>query len=238
MRFLTRFSLRNPVVIVILTILLAIGGALSAASLNEELFPNITLPVITVITGYPGAAPGAVASDVSDPLEKALRSVAGVKNVTSTSVQNLSEISLELHSSANINTVQQNVQQTVNQVQLPTSALRPSIQQFSFNAQPVIYFTISSKQASPTALRNIVNQTIVPNLASISGVGSVQTAGAQPDEVQIQVNAAKLAAYHLTLPQVLQDLQSDNFASSSGFCADLGCVNCFASASSAPNSCP
>lgn len=212
MRFLTRFSLRNPVVIVILTILLAIGGALSAASLNEELFPNITLPVITVITGYPGAAPGAVASDVSDPLEKALRSVAGVKNVTSTSVQNLSEISLELHSSANINTVQQNVQQTVNQVQLPTSALRPSIQQFSFNAQPVIYFTISSKQASPTALRNIVNQTIVPNLASISGVGSVQTAGAQPDEVQIQVNAAKLAAYHLTLPQVLQDLQSDNIS--------------------------
>ncbi len=212
MRFLSRFSLRNPVVIIILTVLLAIGGALSASSLNEELFPNISLPVITVITGYPGAAPNAVASDVSDPLEKALRSVAGVKNVTSTSVQNVSEISLELHSSASITTVEQNVQQTVNQVQLPTSALRPNIQQFSFNAQPVIYFTITSKYASPTALRNLVNQTIVPGIESISGVGSVQTAGAEPDQVQIQVDAAKLATYHLTLAQVLQNLQSDNLS--------------------------
>ncbi|WP_054967209.1 efflux RND transporter permease subunit [Alicyclobacillus ferrooxydans] len=210
MGWFTRFSLRNPVVVFLLALLVCVGGILSAFSLKEELMPNIAFPVIAVVTPYPGASPQAVATDVSDPLENALRNVSGVQTVTSTSVQNVSEITLELSMSADLNSVQQKVEQVVAGVSLPQSAMKPTVQNFSFNSSPVVNFTVASKTASNNELRTIVNQTIVPALQGVAGVGQVQTGGASEPRVNIQFNPAQLTAHNLTMQQVIQDLQADN----------------------------
>lgn len=225
MHVLTRFSLKNPVVVAILVALVAVGGILSALGLKEELMPNIALPVIAVVTPYPGASPSEVASNVTTPLENALDGISGVKTVTSTSVENVSEISLELNMNADLNTVEQKVQQTVNQVILPQSALRPTVQKFSFDASPVVYFTVSGSQVSEAQLRDTVNHTLIPALQGVAGVASVQASGAEPDVVSIQFDASKLRHYGLSMQQVVQDVQADDSSIPSGTATVGGIVH-------------
>ncbi len=210
MRFFTRFALKNPVAIWIIAILLILGGIFSATQLQEELMPSISIPVLAVITTYPGASPEAVAKDVTDPLEKALRGVQNVSDVISSSVQNVSEIQLQLSMSASTNKVAQDVQNTINQVVLPSTATKPSVQQFSFSSSPILYFTVSSQSATPAELRTTVNNTIVPALQGISGVANVQTDGAAPEQVQIIFHPSALQKHNLTEATVLQYLQADN----------------------------
>ncbi|MCL6626655.1 MAG: efflux RND transporter permease subunit, partial [Alicyclobacillus shizuokensis] len=212
MRFLTRFSLQNPIVIAILVVLVTIGGVLSGRQLQEELMPDISLPVVSVVTSYPGAAPEQVASDVTEPLEKALKGLPGVQNVLSTSVANVSEIQVQLDMDANIQDAEQKIQAALNKVQLPAGADQPSVQDFSFDSSPVLYLTVSAGQDSARQLRDVVNNTIVPALTGVSGVASVSTAGAAPDQVVMTFDPDKLKKYNLTLDQVLQDLQADDTA--------------------------
>lgn len=210
MRFFTHFSLRNPVAVVILVLLIAVGGILSSLQLKEELMPNISVPIVSVVTTYPGATPQQVATDITAPLEKALNGAKDVQDVTSTSLANVSQIELQLSMSADINTVEQNVTQLVNQVVLPSSAGKPSVQSFSFSNQPILEFTVASAKASSDQLKNTVNNTVLPALQGIAGVATVKADGADPSVVNIQFNQAQLNHYHLSLQQVLQDLQSDN----------------------------
>ncbi|CAM3689530.1 efflux RND transporter permease subunit [Alicyclobacillus pomorum] len=210
MRFLTRFSLRNPVAIVILVLLVAIGGILSSFGLKEELMPDMSIPIISIMTTYPGASPSQVATDVTTPIEKALNGAQHVQTITSTSVANVSQIELQLDMNADLNAVEQNVEQLLNQVQLPTTAGKPTVRSFSFSNTPVLAFTVASSKLSSEQLKNVVNNTVIPSLQGVSGVATVSAAGADPDNVVIQFDPAKLSQHNLTLQQVLQDLQSDN----------------------------
>lgn len=216
MRFLTRFSMRNPVVIFILTALVIVGGVLSSLSLKEELMPNISFPIIGILTTYQGASPSVVASDVTQPLEKAVQSLSGVQDVESNSVQNVSEIEVQLTLSADLNSVLQKVQQAVSQVQLPSTASTPQVQQYSFNSQPIVYYTIASNRLPFATLKSVVQNTVVPALQGVPGVGSVSTTGAAPDQVVIQFHTNELEQHNLTAQDVLQDLEADNISTPLG----------------------
>ncbi|MCL6631360.1 MAG: efflux RND transporter permease subunit [Alicyclobacillus herbarius] len=210
MRFLTRFALNNPVVIAILVVLIAIGGILSGRQLQEELMPDISLPMLSVVTSYPGAGPEQVANDVTEPLEKAVKGLAGVDTVLSTSIANVSEVEIQLTMDANVNDVQQKVQAAVNQVKLPDGAGQPSVQDFSFDSSPILYLTVSGSHISPNKLKDVVNNTVVPALEGVSGVAKVSTAGAAADQVVMNFHPKQLKKYNLTLDEVLQDLQADD----------------------------
>jgi multidrug efflux pump subunit AcrB len=210
MHFLTKFSLRNPVAIVILVLLIAIGGLLSAFGLQEDLMPNMSVPVISIMTTYPGTSPSQVATDVTKPIEKALNGAQDVQTITSTSVANVSQIELQLNMNADLKSDIQNVEQIVNQVQLPSTAAKPNVRSFSFSNTPVLTFTVASNKLSSEDLKNVVNNTVVSSLQGVAGVATVSAAGADADNVMIQFDPAKLSQYNLTLQQVLQDLQGDN----------------------------
>ncbi|MBX6353111.1 MAG: efflux RND transporter permease subunit [Thermoflavifilum sp.] len=210
LRWLTRFSLRNPLVIIILSILVLIGGVISALGLHEELMPDVDFPVIAVVVPYPGASPDQVASQVSEPLERALQGVADVKNVTSVSTANVAEIEIEFNLNADLNAAQQKVQDIVNQAHLPSGTLKPTVQKFSFNSAPVVYLTVASSNGDLQKLRTTVQNTIVPALEGVPGVASVQLGGAAPDQVQIRFDPAKLRDHHLTFAQAVQELQAAN----------------------------
>src|SRR4051794_39150864 len=95
MHVLTRFSLRKAPVIIMLMLLVVFGGLYSVTKLKSELLPNIELPVVSVVSIYPGAAPDDVKRDVTEPIEKAIAGTASLKNVTSTSNDSVSFISAE-----------------------------------------------------------------------------------------------------------------------------------------------
>ncbi|MCL6517122.1 efflux RND transporter permease subunit [Alicyclobacillus sp.] len=210
MQFLTRFSLRNPAAILLLALLVVAGGVLSALRLNEELMPDIAFPVIAVITPYPGASPEEVAQHVTEPVEDALRGIGDVKTVTSSSMANVSEVELELNLNANLDDVQQKVTQAVAQVKLPQGALTPTVEKFSFNSQPVLYFTVAAPEGNESALTGAVRDVILPALQGVPGVASVQTAGSAPEEVRIRLSEDRLDQHHLTADQVLQAIQAAN----------------------------
>jgi HAE1 family hydrophobic/amphiphilic exporter-1 len=210
MHFLTKFSLRNPVAIVILVLLIGIGGLLSAFGLQEDLMPNMSVPIISIMTTYPGTSPSQVATDVTKPIEKALNGAQDVQTITSTSVANVSQIELQLNMNADLKSDIQNVEQIVNQVQLPSTAAKPNVRSFSFSNTPVLTFTVASNKLSGEELKNVVNNTVVPSLQGVAGVATVSAAGADADNVVIQFDPAKLSQYNLSLQQVLQELQSDN----------------------------
>jgi len=210
MRFLTQFSLRNPVAITIFVLIIAVGGILSAFGLQEDLMPDMSLPIISVMTTYPGASPSQVATDITTPIEKALNGTQDVQTITSTSVANVSQIELQLNMNANLNTVVQNVDQVINQVPLPATSGKPTVQSFSFSNAPVLEFTVASSKLSIEQLKELVNNTVIPTLQGVSGVATVSASGAYADNVVIQFDPAKLTKYNLTMQQVLQDLESDN----------------------------
>jgi multidrug efflux pump subunit AcrB len=210
MRFLTKFSLRNPVAVIILVLLIAVGGILSAFGLQEDLMPNMSVPIISVVTTYSGATPSQVATDITTPIEKALNGAQDVQTITSTSLANVSEVELQLNMNANLNADLQNVQQIAGQVQLPSSAGQPTVKSYSFSNTPVLEFTVASKKLSSEQLKNVVNNTVIPDLQGVAGIGTVSATGANADNVVIQFDPAKLSKYNLGLQQALQDLQSDN----------------------------
>ncbi len=210
MRFVPRFALKNPMAIVILTVIMAVMGVLSSLNLKEELLPNFAFPVLIVVTSYPGAAPAAVAQDVTKPLETAFQGIQNVHTVQSTSREGLSQIEIEFNSGANLTTLQQKVRDAVAQASLPPSAGQPQILQFSFSTQPILYFAVSTSAAYEARLRRAVTQTIVPALQGVTGAGAIQTAGAAPPQVELLFNQRDLARYGLTAAQVLQSLQADN----------------------------
>ncbi|MBX5435723.1 MAG: efflux RND transporter permease subunit [Alicyclobacillaceae bacterium] len=212
-RSITRFSLQNPLVVAIVSLLLAVAGGLSTSQLKQELMPDISFPVLAVVTPYPGASPEEVARSVTEPLENALRGLDGVRTVNSTSLQNISEIELQLDMNANLAAVQQKAEQLLSQVQLPSGAETPKVEQFSFDSAPIVQFAVAATNTPGTDdphLRRLVNQVIVPALQNVPGVSSVQTAAGLPDQVSIELNPARLAHYHLTADQVIQALQADN----------------------------
>ncbi|GGI98670.1 multidrug transporter AcrB [Alicyclobacillus cellulosilyticus] len=204
MPWLTRFALRNPVAVSILAAITCIAGILSAFQLKEELMPDISVPVLSITTTYPGASPRQVAADVTSPLEQALRGVPGVDSISSTSLANVSQIELALNMDADLTAVEAKVRERLDQVRLPDNAGHPNVQSFSFNSQPVLEYAVVAGKMGDGAPKRFVNDTLLPALQGVSGVANASAMGADPDVIRIAFRPADLAKYHLSEEQVLQ----------------------------------
>jgi len=127
LKHFTNLSLRNPVAVVLLVVLIVVGGIYSTSKFKQEQLPEIAVPGIIVSTVYPGAAPNEVLEQVTLPLEQGLRNLEGVKNVYSQSANNLSVIQLEFSYNDNMKKRQDEVRQTLAGIALPEGALKPEV---------------------------------------------------------------------------------------------------------------
>jgi hydrophobic/amphiphilic exporter-1 (mainly G- bacteria), HAE1 family len=213
MKFFTNFSLRNPVAIVLLVILVAAGGLYAAAQLKQEQQPEVTFPGVMVSSVYPGAAPNEVLNQVTLPLEKVLRNVEGVKNVTSQSANNVSMLQLEFAFNDDMKKKQEAVKQAIADVQLPQEVEKPTVQYFSTTNQPIMYTTVTAqKEQTVEQLTAIVKNSLVPDLQAIEGVTDVQVAGMKDDGVYIRLDAFKMAEKGISYDQVMGALQANNLS--------------------------
>ncbi len=213
MKFFTNFSLRNPVAIVLLVILIAVGGVYAATRLKQEQQPEIAFPGIMVSAVYPGAAPNEVMNQVTLPLEKVLRNVEGVKNVTSQSANSISMLQLEFNFSDDMKKKQEEVKQAIQDVQLPQDAQKPEVLYFSTTNQPIMYTTVAAREGvSQEELNTIVKNSILPELQAVEGVNQVQANGLKDDGVYIRLDAPKMAEKGITYEQVMGALQANNIS--------------------------
>ncbi|MFC5469389.1 efflux RND transporter permease subunit [Cohnella suwonensis] len=213
MKFFTQFSLRNPVAVVLLVLLVAVGGVYSATKFKQEQNPEIAIPGIFVQTVYPGAAPNEVLNQITLPLEKALRNVEGVKSVTSQSANSMSMVQLEFNFSDDMKKKQELVQQAIGDVQLPIGAEKPTAAYFSSTNQPIMYTSVSALGgATSEQFSETVKAKLVPKLQAIEGVTEVKTVGLKDDGVYLRLDAAKMTAKGISFEQVTNLLQSNNLS--------------------------
>ncbi|HVF98479.1 MAG TPA: efflux RND transporter permease subunit, partial [Chloroflexia bacterium] len=225
MDLLTRFSLRKAPIIFMVMALIVFGGWTASQQLKSELLPNIDLPVLSVVTVYPGAAPDDVRRDVTEPLEKILAGSANLKSINSVSSDSVSFVTAQYQYGTNMEKTQQTIQEAANRLTLPAQVQRPNVGRFNFQDIPVVAFTINTQEGGEDALANLrreVEDKIVPELKAINGVNSVTVAGSGEKQVVITFDAEKLRQNGLTASQITGVLQANNISFPTGQVVDNG----------------
>ncbi|MFA5806218.1 MAG: efflux RND transporter permease subunit [Melioribacteraceae bacterium] len=208
---ITELSIKRPTIVVVIFSVLAFLGIFSYLSLNYELTPKMSMPVISIITVYPGASPSEVENSVTKKIEDVVSSLENLNSIKSSSYANLSYIIVEFKASADINIALQEAQRKINSIiyQLPESCKAPTFVKFSVDEMPVLRIGITA-QTESTQLFDIVKTKIQPSLSAVEGVAQVNIIGGEEREIKINVKTEKLEAYNLSILQINQAIQSSN----------------------------
>jgi HAE1 family hydrophobic/amphiphilic exporter-1 len=216
---IARLALGRPAVVFLVTLLVIVAGVFAIFRLKTELFPDITLPVVTVATSYPGASPNAVLEDVTIPVESAVASLGELKRLHSISTENLSVVTTEFDYGTDMEKVEQEIAAKVDSLVLPGGANRPVVDRFDLSTFPIIFFSLSGER-EVSELEAIARNDVVPALEQVDGVAQVGIAGAAAQQVWVTLDPQKLAQYGLTTEQVVKALQANNVSSPSGIIFD------------------
>jgi len=213
---LTALSLRQRSVVVLLTLLIAIAGTFGITRLQSELLPNIEIPVITVITTYPGAGPESVDQQLTQPITQSLTGISGLLSTQSTSSESFSIVVAEFDYGEDMGARQEDITQALGAVQLPQGAESPQVERINLQQFPVVQLAISSEGDDLAATRRIAESQFVPALSSADGVSRVEVIGGTQDQLQIALDAQAMAANGITTEQVSAALQANNISIPAG----------------------
>ena len=193
---LSRFSVRKPYVIVVAVIVALILGGVSLTKMKTDLYPEMDLPYLGVITTDAGASAEEVESEVTDVLEGALSTVSGVSNVTSTSADNYSAIFLEFEDGTDMDSALVKVSSAVNEVasQLPDGAGNPNYMEIGTDMMATLYLGATDDEKDIYELTEFVQDKVVPELERIDGVADVSVAGAVEQSVEVRLDQDKIDA--------------------------------------------
>lgn len=187
-------SLKNRALIALVTIVAAVFGGLALTNLKQELIPSLELPVLVVMTTYPGASPEVVENDVSTPVESAIQGVPGLESTTATSTTNASIVQASFAYGTNLATAEQKMQQAINRIssQLPDD-VSPQVLSVSIDDFPVIQVAVTGFEDAENAQAQLEN-VAVPELEDVDGVNAAAIVGGVGQRVTITPDNAKLAA--------------------------------------------
>jgi multidrug efflux pump len=214
---LTSWSIDNRTTIFILTILITLAGILSYTSIPKEQFPDVTVPQIFVTTIYPGASPLDMEQLVTKPIEKQVKGLTGVKKVTSSSVQDFSNIIVEFNTDLDVAECKQKVKDGVDKAKrdLPTDLLEdPTITEFDISEIPIMSVNIAGDY-SLDRLKEYADE-LQDKIEELREITRVDMIGALEKEVQINVDKYQLAAAKLTFRDIENALAFENATISAG----------------------
>ncbi|HZJ73521.1 MAG TPA: efflux RND transporter permease subunit, partial [Perlabentimonas sp.] len=182
-----------------------------------DLFPELEPPFISVMTAYPGASASEIETNVTRLLENRLNAVDGLKELNSSSKDNMSMVFLELEWGTNLDEVINDVRSYLDMVkdQLPSGASNPFIFKFSSSAMPIIQFAVTAEE-SYAGLEKILEESIIPQLNRVNGIGNISLSGSPERYIYVDLNQEKLDAYNLPLEVVGAAVSNNNLNLSSG----------------------
>lgn len=214
---ITKVSIQRPTLIAVLFTLLIGAGAMSYSFLNYELLPDMSTPILTISTVYPGASPGEVETSVTKEIEDAVSSLEGVDRVTSTSMENVSVVTVELKQDMDVDVALQDAQRRINAMvnDLPDDVKQPSIGKYDLNDLPILKMGLSANVPA-TELYDLAEDQIVPQISKIEGVAQVDLMGGEQREIRINIDRTKMELYHLSILEISQVIQAANLDVPSG----------------------
>jgi HAE1 family hydrophobic/amphiphilic exporter-1 len=204
-------AVKNPVGTALIFIGVVLIGIMFYIQLPIDLFPDIEVNMVSVITTYPGAGAEDVETNVTRPLEDALNTTENLNEITSESRDGVSVIMLEFEYGINMDEVMNDVRDKVDMVVgfLPDGAEDPMLLKFSTEMIPVVILSATAEE-SAGALYKILDEQVANPLNRISGVGTVSVSGAPQREIQVNVIPSKLEAYNIPLEQIAQVIANEN----------------------------
>ncbi|OGQ97012.1 MAG: RND transporter, partial [Deltaproteobacteria bacterium RIFOXYD12_FULL_57_12] len=205
-------SIKRPVFAAVLMLSLVTLGIFSYRRLSVEMFPNVEVPVISIITRYPGASPETVEREVSKQIEEAVNQVAGVKHVMSFSREGVSTVVAEFRLEEKLNDVAQEARAKISSIrgQMPDDIEEPILQKLDFNAMPVASLAVQSAALPVRDLTVLVEKKIKKRFESIAGVGKVDMVGGRKREVGVDIDPARLEALGLGVNDLVSGLVAEN----------------------------
>ena len=206
-----RKAVNNPVTTSLVFIALAIFGIFSLISISLDRFPKFDANVVMVMSSYPGASAEDIETNLTKVLENSLNGVSDLKNLTSTSKENIALITLEFNEGVDIDVATNDVRDKLDMVNsvLPEDATLPIIFKFSADDMPIMIMAATADQSLP-ALEKILDDKVATPLARVSGVGTVSIAGAPKREIQVYCDPNKLEAYGLTVAGISSIIAAEN----------------------------
>ncbi|WP_341322504.1 efflux RND transporter permease subunit [Solibacillus sp. FSL H8-0523] len=207
---ISKFSIKRPVFTLVTMFIVLILGAVSLFKIPITLIPDLNPPIGVVVTSYPGASPTEVNEKITKPLEQSLATLPGIKKVQSTSMESSNLIILEFNWSTDMDKVQTDILQRIDLVPLPDDAGKPSFLKFDPSQFPVIQLALAA-QNDTVDVRQIA-ESLEQELKRTDGVASVTVSGKIVEEIQIELDPAKLEQQNLTQADVVQMVQASNIS--------------------------
>jgi len=216
---ISELSLRRPVLAVVMSILIVVFGVIGFKFLGVRDYPAIDPPNINVRTSYTGANPEIIETQITEPLEKAINGIAGIKNITSSSSNGTSTINVEFDLGVDLeaaaNDVRDKVSQAVRSLP-PDLEAPPVISKADASSDAILSMTVQSNTKNQLQLTEYANNVLLERLQTIPGVSGIQVWGEKRYAMRIWLDPAKLTAYNLTPNDVQTALRKENVELPSG----------------------
>ena len=211
--WITHVSIRNPVFATMVMVAITVLGVFSYTRLPVEQMPDTNLPFVLILTNYPGAAPEAVETDITKPIEYAVNQVSGVKLIRSNSLEGQSTVFVEFRLATDTSRAMQDVRDKIATVRpaFPKDAKDPLvIRADNENNQPVISLAVMSPTTGLRELTSITDQTIVKALENLPGVARLDVNGRVTRQILIQIKPHALAALGIGVDQVMNAIRQSH----------------------------
>ncbi|MEY8591569.1 efflux RND transporter permease subunit [Butyricimonas hominis] len=210
-------AVNKPISTLMVFLAIMVLGIASYIQLPVDQYPKMDPPYITVMATYPGANAADIEENVAKILEDQLNSVDDLKEMTSTSYDNLAVVSLEFEWEVNLDEASNDVRDAVDKAMnnLPDDIDRPTIMRFNTSMMPILIYAITAEESYP-GIDKILDDKLITRLNRVDGVASVIVAGAPERVVYVDLDPNKLDAYNLTLEQIGSKILAENKDISSG----------------------
>lgn len=210
--WLTRISVKYPVFTIMMMFCLMVLGLASWQRMGVEEFPNVDFPFVVIYTNYPGASPETVESEITKKMEDQINTISGLKQVISQSSEGLSTIIAEFNLEVPSTLAAQDVRDKIAPV---TAKFRddiqdPIVERYDPTASAVMSVVFESKNMSLRELSSYLDQQIVPQFRTVTGVGTVNILGDSQRQIRIEVDPQKLQTFGLGIDQVINTLKGEN----------------------------
>jgi hydrophobic/amphiphilic exporter-1 (mainly G- bacteria), HAE1 family len=209
---LSDLSIKRPIFATVMMLALVTLGIFSYRRLAVDMFPDVEMPILSIVTKYPGASPETVEREVSKRIEEAVNPISGVKHVMSTSRESVSTVVVEFKLEVKINEATQEARAKINAIRgdLPQGIEEPIIQKHDVSAMPIVSLAVRSDRLSPQQLTTLVEKKVKRRFENISGVGKVDLVGESKREVNVNINPSRLEALGMGVDEVIAGLRSEN----------------------------
>ncbi|WP_295634525.1 efflux RND transporter permease subunit [Novosphingobium sp.] len=217
-RNLSAWSIRNPVVPLVLFMALSLAGIVAFMGMKVQDQPDVEFPVVQIVIAQPGAAPTEIENQITNKVEASIRQISGVDSVGSTTTEGSVRIGVLFQLGVDVNGAVADVKNAVDQVRgdLPDGILEPQVYKLATSSQPIGYFSATADDMTLEQLSWFVDDTVSKRLLAVSGMAEVHRSGGVDREIQVILDPARMQSLGVNAVQVNAALRALNLNAAGG----------------------